>query len=166
VVLFKRWKDNIKTDLREIALERVNWIHPLQDRDRWRALVNTVMNLRVHKMRGISWLAERPVSFSRRALLYGVCLELDSEFSPTFFELFKEHKRFQIIFLLYKLLLYSRTGRVFWICASTAGWLNWNVQLVEHTVSTAVKIYGSKPRNNCPEVKRKYSFSFGIDLLL
>jgi hypothetical protein len=43
-----------------------------QDRDRWRALVNTVMNLGFHKMRGISWLAADPVSFSRRTLLHGV----------------------------------------------------------------------------------------------
>jgi len=43
-----------------------------QDRDRWRALVSTVMKLRVPKMRGISLLAAEPVSFSRRTLLHGV----------------------------------------------------------------------------------------------
>jgi hypothetical protein len=43
-----------------------------QDRDRWRALVSTARNLRVPKMRGISWLAAEPVSFSRRTLLHGV----------------------------------------------------------------------------------------------
>jgi hypothetical protein len=42
----RRWKDNIKMDLREIGLGDVDWIHLAQDRDRWRALVNTVMNLR------------------------------------------------------------------------------------------------------------------------
>jgi hypothetical protein len=41
-----RWKDNIKIDLREIRFGDVDWIHLSQDRDRWRALVNTVMNLR------------------------------------------------------------------------------------------------------------------------
>jgi hypothetical protein len=41
------WEDNIKMDLREIGFEDVDWIHLAQDRDRWRSLVNTVMNLRV-----------------------------------------------------------------------------------------------------------------------
>jgi hypothetical protein len=42
-----RWEDNIKRDLREIGFGDVDWIHLAQDRDRWWALVNTVMNLRV-----------------------------------------------------------------------------------------------------------------------
>jgi hypothetical protein len=42
----RRWEDNIKMDLREIGFGDVEWIH-WADRDRWRALVNTVMNLRV-----------------------------------------------------------------------------------------------------------------------
>jgi hypothetical protein len=40
-------EDNIKMDLREIGFGDVDWIHWAQDRDRCRALVNTVMNLRV-----------------------------------------------------------------------------------------------------------------------
>jgi hypothetical protein len=43
----RRWEDNIKMGLREIGFGGVDWIHLAQDRDRWRALVNTVMNLRV-----------------------------------------------------------------------------------------------------------------------
>jgi hypothetical protein len=43
----RRWEDNIKMDLREIGFRDVDWIHWARDRDRWRALVNTVMNLRV-----------------------------------------------------------------------------------------------------------------------
>jgi hypothetical protein len=42
-----RWDDNIKMDLWEIGFGDVDWIDLAQDRDRWRALVNTVMNLRV-----------------------------------------------------------------------------------------------------------------------
>jgi hypothetical protein len=43
----RRWEDNTEMDLREIGFGDVDWIHLAQDRDRWRALVNTVMNLRV-----------------------------------------------------------------------------------------------------------------------
>jgi hypothetical protein len=43
----RRWEDNIKIDLWEIGFVDVDWIRLAQDRDRWRALVNTVMNLRV-----------------------------------------------------------------------------------------------------------------------
>jgi hypothetical protein len=43
----RKWEDNIKMDLREIWFGDVDWIHLAQDRDRWRGLVNTVMNLRV-----------------------------------------------------------------------------------------------------------------------
>jgi hypothetical protein len=40
-----RWEDNIKTDLREIGINEVNWIQLAKDRVQWRAFVNTVMNL-------------------------------------------------------------------------------------------------------------------------
>jgi hypothetical protein len=42
-----RWMDNIKMNLLEIGLHVVVWIGLAQDRYRWRALVNSVMNLRV-----------------------------------------------------------------------------------------------------------------------
>jgi hypothetical protein len=43
----RRLVDNIKMELREIRWGAVDWIDMAQDRDQWRALVNTVMNLRV-----------------------------------------------------------------------------------------------------------------------
>ena len=49
-----RWKDNIKMDLREVGCEGMDWIGLTQYRDRWRALVSMVRNLRVPKMREIS----------------------------------------------------------------------------------------------------------------
>ena len=49
-----RWEDNIKMDLKEVGGGCEDWMELAQDRDRWRALVSTVMNLRVPKMWGIS----------------------------------------------------------------------------------------------------------------
>jgi hypothetical protein len=48
----RRWEDNIRMDIREIGFGDVDWIHWAQDRDRWWALVNTVMNLRVPQNAG------------------------------------------------------------------------------------------------------------------
>ena len=42
-----RWEDNIKMDLQEVGCRGIDWIALAQDRDRWRALANAVMNLRV-----------------------------------------------------------------------------------------------------------------------
>jgi hypothetical protein len=42
-----RWKDGIRMGLREIGWRCVDWIRLAQDRDRWQAFVNAVMNLRV-----------------------------------------------------------------------------------------------------------------------
>jgi hypothetical protein len=43
----RRWMDNVKMDLLKIGLNAVDWIGLAQDRYRWRALVNSVINLRV-----------------------------------------------------------------------------------------------------------------------
>ena len=43
----RRWEDNIKVDLQKVTRGSMNWIELSQDTDRWRALANAVMNLRV-----------------------------------------------------------------------------------------------------------------------
>jgi hypothetical protein len=48
----RRWEDNIKMDVRDVGCGGIDWIDLAQDRDRWRALVNTVMNLRVPQNAG------------------------------------------------------------------------------------------------------------------
>jgi len=68
----RRWEDNIKMDLQEVGGSCGDWMELAEDRDRWRALVSTVMNLRVPKMRGISRLVAKPVGFSSRTLLHKV----------------------------------------------------------------------------------------------
>ena len=43
----RRWEDNLKMDLQEVGCRGMDWTELAQDRDRWRAHVNSVMNLRV-----------------------------------------------------------------------------------------------------------------------
>jgi hypothetical protein len=43
----RRWEDNIEMDLQEVGFGGMDWIELAQDRERWRALVKAVMNLRV-----------------------------------------------------------------------------------------------------------------------
>jgi len=43
----RRWEDNIRMDLQEVGCGSLDWIELAQNRDRWRALVNAVMNFRV-----------------------------------------------------------------------------------------------------------------------
>jgi hypothetical protein len=43
----RRWEDNIRMDLREMGWDGVDYMYLAQDRDQWRALLNTVMNIRV-----------------------------------------------------------------------------------------------------------------------
>ena len=64
----RRWEYHIKMDLPEVGCGGVDWIELAQDRDRWRALATAVMTLGFHKMRGISWLAEK-----RLATKEGLC---------------------------------------------------------------------------------------------
>jgi hypothetical protein len=67
-----RWEDNMKVDLREVARGGMDWVHLAQDRDHWRALVNTVINLHVPQNIGnflSSWMTG---SFSSGTQLHGV----------------------------------------------------------------------------------------------
>jgi hypothetical protein len=64
-----RWVDSIKTDLRETGLGGTDWTDLAQDRDQWRALVNTVMNLRDPKNVGRSLTSRTTGGFSRSAQL-------------------------------------------------------------------------------------------------
>ena len=50
----RRWKHNIKMDLQEVGGGCGDWMELAPDRDRWRALVSTVRNLRVPKIRVVS----------------------------------------------------------------------------------------------------------------
>jgi hypothetical protein len=67
-----RWEDNIKADLQEVGCEGMGRIELAKDIDRWRALVNAVMNPRVPLNAGNFLTSCKPVSFSRRTLLHCV----------------------------------------------------------------------------------------------
>ena len=67
-----KWEDNIRMDLQEVGLGYEDWIGLAQARDRWRALVSGVRNLRVPQNAGNFLTNCKVASFSRRTLLHGV----------------------------------------------------------------------------------------------
>ena len=70
----RRWDDNIIMDLREVGCGVMDWIYLAKDRNRWRAVVNAVMNFRV-PYNGENFLTGRKVvSFSIETLLHGVSI--------------------------------------------------------------------------------------------
>jgi hypothetical protein len=66
----RRWVGNIKLDIRKIGWDEMDWIDLVQDRDHWRALMNTVMNLRVPHNAGKFLSSCSVCGFSRRAELH------------------------------------------------------------------------------------------------
>ena len=66
------WEDNIKMGLQEVGCGGMDWIELTQDRDRWRVLVNAVMNLRLQYNAGNFLTSRKPVSLSRRTVLHRV----------------------------------------------------------------------------------------------
>jgi len=67
-----RWEDNSKLDLQEVGCGGMDWIDVAQDRDRWRSLVDMVVNLWVPFNAGNYLTSLKPVSFSRRILFHDV----------------------------------------------------------------------------------------------
>jgi hypothetical protein len=64
----RRWLDNIRMDIVEVEWGDVDWIGLAQDRDRWRALVNSVLNLRVPKNAGKLSSVKKQLGISRGVL--------------------------------------------------------------------------------------------------
>jgi hypothetical protein len=64
----QRWEDNIKNNLKETGWESADWFHPYQDRENWRAPVNTEMNSWVPQNAGEFLTGSEAIRFSRTLL--------------------------------------------------------------------------------------------------
>jgi hypothetical protein len=73
----RRWEDNIKMDLQEVGCGGMDWIELAQDMDKWRALVNSIMNFRVATNAGHFLTSCKPVSFTRRTLPHVVSIKYE-----------------------------------------------------------------------------------------
>jgi hypothetical protein len=70
-----RWDNNTKMDLQKVGCGGMDWTGLTKDRDRWWAIVDAAMKLRVKQNAGSFLTSCKPVSFSRRTLLRGVSME-------------------------------------------------------------------------------------------
>jgi hypothetical protein len=68
----RRWEDNVRMHLQEVGCGCEDWTGLAQDRDKWRALVSALRNLRVPQNAGNFLASCKPVRFSRGTLLHGV----------------------------------------------------------------------------------------------
>jgi hypothetical protein len=97
----RRWVDNIKMDFRETQWDGIDWIDLAQNRNRWRALVNTVMNLRVPYNGGKFPSGCTIYSFSRRAQLHECVSEYFKEFRGYIYKVLKYMKK-KVFYVAFK----------------------------------------------------------------
>jgi hypothetical protein len=81
----RKWVENIKMNLREIGWGGIDWIDLARDRDQWRALVNTIMNLRVQENTGKFLSSCTTGDLSERAELHGFSYDLNYFGEVSFF---------------------------------------------------------------------------------
>ena len=81
-----RWEDNIRMDLAELGIERMNWIQLAENRDQWGAFINSALNLQIHKwacMLATSITRSHPMNFflwrEMKCLVYQTPLDTEEE---------------------------------------------------------------------------------------
>ena len=86
--LRRRWEDNIRMDIKNVVSESVDWIDLVQDRDKWRAVVKTVMNFRVSYIEEQAFIHCVYIKFLKWTLLLHGVTELGRVFICVFFQFF------------------------------------------------------------------------------